>query len=185
MSYFALAALLPVLHVRHVGNGANGPSSTIFCLPIFPQRGCSVGSSTSVAQQCTRSRGPVLSIHLADNRTSRDPTSRRDDRDSRRIRRSRGPSAGICSSRRDGSCRTGPWHSRAVSAPWRLSGLIRHAYVGAGLPDGRQSGPDRQFAGDEIGPARCATCFGIVVGEPHALAARRSRFGVRPDMMPW
>src|SRR5262245_41351487 len=33
------------------GNGGSGPSSTTFCLPIFPQRGISVGSSTSVAQQ--------------------------------------------------------------------------------------------------------------------------------------
>ena len=31
------------------GNGGSGPSSTIFCLPILPQRGCSVGSSVSVA----------------------------------------------------------------------------------------------------------------------------------------
>src|SRR5690242_14365732 len=42
------------------GNGGSGPSSTIFCLPTFPQRGISVGSSTSVAQQCTRLRGPYL-----------------------------------------------------------------------------------------------------------------------------
>src|SRR5262245_45146622 len=43
------------------GYGASGPSSTIFCLPILPQRGCSVGSSVSVAQLCTRLRGPYLS----------------------------------------------------------------------------------------------------------------------------
>ena len=29
-----------VRHVGHVGKGASGPSSTIFCLPILPQRGC-------------------------------------------------------------------------------------------------------------------------------------------------
>src|SRR5262245_30053225 len=43
------------------GNGGSGPSSTTFCLPILPQRGISVGSSVSVAQQCTRLRGPYLS----------------------------------------------------------------------------------------------------------------------------
>src|SRR5215475_4798346 len=42
-------------------NGRSGPSSTIFCLPTLPQRGISVGSSTSVAQECTRLRGPYLS----------------------------------------------------------------------------------------------------------------------------
>src|SRR5262245_53466733 len=42
------------------GNGGSGPSSTIFCLPILPQRGISVASSLSVAQQCTRLRGPYL-----------------------------------------------------------------------------------------------------------------------------
>ena len=42
------------------GNGGSGPSSTIFCLPTLPQRGISVGSSVSVAQQCTRLRGPYL-----------------------------------------------------------------------------------------------------------------------------
>src|SRR5499426_4199914 len=40
------------------GNGGRGPSSTTLCLPTFPQRGTSVGSSLSVAQQCTRLRGP-------------------------------------------------------------------------------------------------------------------------------
>src|SRR6516162_2800175 len=40
------------------GNGGRGPSSTIFCFPILPQRGISVGSSTSVAVQWTRLRGP-------------------------------------------------------------------------------------------------------------------------------
>ena len=43
------------------GNGGSGPSSTIFCLPTLPQRGITVASSVSVAQQCTRLRGPYLS----------------------------------------------------------------------------------------------------------------------------
>src|SRR5262249_18603879 len=38
--------------------GGSPPSSTIFCLPTLPQRGISVGSSASCAQQCTRLRGP-------------------------------------------------------------------------------------------------------------------------------
>ena len=40
------------------GNGGSGPSSSIFCLPTLPQRGISVGSSLSVAQQWIRLRGP-------------------------------------------------------------------------------------------------------------------------------
>src|SRR6266481_1439783 len=42
------------------GNGGSGPSSTIFCLPTLPQRGTTVASSLSVAQVCTRLRGPCV-----------------------------------------------------------------------------------------------------------------------------
>src|SRR5215510_6934947 len=42
------------------GNGGNGPSSTILCLPILPQRGISVGSSLSVAKLWITLRGPYL-----------------------------------------------------------------------------------------------------------------------------
>src|SRR5499427_10493170 len=42
------------------GNGGSGPSSWIFCLPTLPQRGIAVESSVSVAQQCTRLRGPYV-----------------------------------------------------------------------------------------------------------------------------
>src|SRR5215470_8004195 len=41
-------------------NGGRGPSSSIFCLPTFPQRGISVESSLSVAQQCSTLRGPYF-----------------------------------------------------------------------------------------------------------------------------
>ncbi len=34
-----------------------GPVSSIFCLPTRPQRGCSVGSSSSVAQEWITPRG--------------------------------------------------------------------------------------------------------------------------------
>ena len=36
----------------------SGPVSSIFCLPTLPQRGCSVGSSLSVAQEWITPRGP-------------------------------------------------------------------------------------------------------------------------------
>src|SRR5262245_10879211 len=41
-------------------NGGSGPSSTTFCLPTLPHRGCTVESSVLVAKQCTRLRGPYL-----------------------------------------------------------------------------------------------------------------------------
>ena len=41
----------------------SGPVSSIFCLPTRPQRGCSVGSSLSVAQQCRTPRGPNFSLN--------------------------------------------------------------------------------------------------------------------------
>ncbi len=44
-----------------VGWGGSGPSSTILCLPTLPQRGSTVGSSLSVAKQCSTLRGPTLS----------------------------------------------------------------------------------------------------------------------------
>ena len=36
----------------------SGPVSSIFCLPTLPQRGSSVGSSLSVAQEWMTPRGP-------------------------------------------------------------------------------------------------------------------------------
>ena len=36
----------------------SGPVSSIFCLPTLPQRGISVGSSLSVAQEWITPRGP-------------------------------------------------------------------------------------------------------------------------------
>ena len=38
----------------------SGPVSVTLCLPTLPQRGSSVGSSTSVAQECITPRGPNL-----------------------------------------------------------------------------------------------------------------------------
>src|SRR5262245_9110537 len=47
------------------GCGGRGPSSWIFCLPILPQRGISVASSLSVAQQCSTFRGPYFARNAA------------------------------------------------------------------------------------------------------------------------
>ena len=47
-------------------------------------------------------------------------------------------------------------------------GLIRQADVGSGLADSRQSGTQRDFAGDEIRAAGRAARLGVIVGEPHA-----------------
>src|SRR6476620_9462222 len=62
MSYLALrngmSCMLGTLDIS--ANGGSGPSSSTFCLPILPQRGISVLSSMSVAQQWTRLRGPDL-----------------------------------------------------------------------------------------------------------------------------
>ena len=46
-----------------IGCGGSGPSSSIFCLPILPQRGCTVGSSASVAKLWIRLRGPTMSFN--------------------------------------------------------------------------------------------------------------------------
>src|SRR4029450_5704510 len=63
MSYLALrngrSCMFGTVYMS--AHGGSGPSSWIFCLPILPQRGISVASSVSVAQLCTRLRGPYLS----------------------------------------------------------------------------------------------------------------------------
>ena len=48
----------------------------------------------------------------------------------------------------------------------RLGG---QAYRRAGLPDRSHAGADRQHTGDEVRPARRATCLGVVVGKQHPL----------------
>src|SRR5437667_9764635 len=62
MSYLAFTSMSCMLGTLDMsGYGGSGPSSTIFCLPTLPQRFITAGSSVSVAQQCTRLRGPYLS----------------------------------------------------------------------------------------------------------------------------
>src|SRR5215471_19034377 len=62
MSYFAFrngtSCMLGTLDMS--GNGGSGPSSSTFCLPTLPQRGITVESSASCAQQCTKLRGPYV-----------------------------------------------------------------------------------------------------------------------------
>src|SRR5262245_52941183 len=61
MSYLCFSPMGCMLGTLDMsGYGASGPSSTTFCLPTLPQRGITVASSSSVAQQCTRLRGPYL-----------------------------------------------------------------------------------------------------------------------------
>ena len=57
--------------------------------------------------------------------------------------------------------------------------LFRHADRRPRLPDCRQTGADRDLAGDEVGASRRAARLGVVVGEARALGRKRSRFGVR------
>ena len=41
----------------------SGPVSSIFCLPTLPKRGSTVGSSVSVAKQCSTPRGPNFALN--------------------------------------------------------------------------------------------------------------------------
>ena len=54
----------------------SGPVSSIFCLPTRPQRGFSVGSSVSVAQQCITPRGPNVLAKLGKSSDSGSRASR-------------------------------------------------------------------------------------------------------------
>ena len=42
--------------------GQSSPASSIFCFPTLPQRGCTVASSTLVAQLWTMLRGPTVAL---------------------------------------------------------------------------------------------------------------------------
>ena len=48
-------------------------------------------------------------------------------------------------------------------------GLIGYPDVCAGLANRRQSGADRQLAGDEVGTPGCAARLGVIIGEHHTL----------------
>ena len=52
----------------------------------------------------------------------------------------------------------------------KRAGLGREADVRARLADGGQARAQWNLAGDEVRATRRAACFGVVVGEPHALA---------------
>ena len=114
------AAFLPVLHVLHVRErrqaGLHRRSSACRSCPSAAARSGRPCRSPSNAPGCA---GRSCRSSPGDNRTSRGPTWRRGGTGSRRIRRSRAPSAGTCSGRRGGSCRTGRWHSPAPSGRWR------------------------------------------------------------------
>jgi hypothetical protein len=57
-------------------------------------------------------------------------------------------------------------HLEPFSNRYRLVGKTQWR---ASLSDRCQPGPDRQFAGDEVGTPCRATCLGIIVGEAHPL----------------
>ena len=174
MSYLAFGG--PVVHVRHVrpcpGTARSGPSSTIFCLPTLPQRGISVASSVSVAQQWTRLRGPYLSqIGLVDR--ERIPVRVRHRVEVVQVaeefveavqrRQELVQVAEVVLAELAGRV------ALRLERGGERAGLGRHADIGAGLADGRQAGAQRDLAGDEVRPARRATRLGVVVGEQHAL----------------
>ena len=58
--------------------------------------------------------------------------------------------------------------------------LLREADVRTGLTDCRETGAHRKFAGDEIGAAGGAACFGVVVGKPHAFGRKSVEIGRLP-----
>ena len=113
-----LEALLPVLHVRHVGEGRQ----RAFVLDLlFPDHTPARHHGGVIRVSCP-AMGQIARAGLVDPvlriiEPVRDRTWRRGDRDSRRIRRSRVRTADICSGRRGGSCRTGRFHSPAASEP--------------------------------------------------------------------
>ena len=58
--------------------------------------------------------------------------------------------------------------------------LVGNAQRRARLSDRRQSGPDRQFAGNEVCAPRRAACLGVIVGEAHSLVGQSVKIGSPP-----
>ena len=148
------------------------------CLPILPQRGCSVGSS--------RSRGPGMH-HVA-----------RADHVLQRLR--------VVPVRRVlhrvqvvevAEELVEAVHGRQepvqvaemvlAELPGRIAHRLEHLRDGdrlvgnaerrPGLADRRQAGPDRQLAGDEVRAACRAARLGVIVGEAHALVGQPVEIG--------
>ena len=147
------------------------PASSIFCLPILPQRG-SHGRVVLVGRPAVDhvARADLVLERPAGSSDAPGPPSRRGGRGSRRTRRSRA---------RVGRNSLQVAEVVLAELPGRVAHrlerrgdgrrLRRHADRRAGLADGRQAGADRQLAGDEVGAARRAARLGVVVGEAHAL----------------
>ena len=58
------------------------------------------------------------------------------------------------------------------------------AGLGPGLTDSGHACSDRQFAGDEGGPACRAARLGVVISQQHAFGGDLVEMGVRPALMP-
>ena len=97
----------------------SGPVSSIRCFPTRPNAAPrSRRPRPSPTSGCTP-RGPKRSLNSGKSRPAGSPAApapprRSGGRGCRRTRRSRARSAGTCSGRRGGSCRTGRWRSRAA-----------------------------------------------------------------------
>ena len=149
--------------------GQSSPASSIFCLPIAPQRGCTVESSALVAHECTMLRAPTVGLQRL--RVSRmamvfhrvevievaeelvEAVHRRQELvQVAQVVLAELPGGVAHRLQRGGDRRR----------------LRRHADRRARLADRREAGADRQLAGDEVGAARGAARFGVVVGEAHA-----------------
>ena len=61
----SMSSMLTLAAGSMPGCGGSGPASVIFCLPTRPQRGSSVGSSTSVATLWMMLRGPNLAWNFS------------------------------------------------------------------------------------------------------------------------
>ena len=146
------------------------PRRRSVCLPTLPQRGSTVGSSRSVAKQCSRLRGPTWSLSVLRIVGV--------ERVFHRVE-----VIEVAPELVEAVHRRQVFVAVAEVVLAELAGRIahrlerggngrrlgRHADGGARLADGRQAGADRQLTGDEVRAAGRATRLGVVVGEAHAL----------------
>ncbi len=145
------------------------PASSIFCLPILPQRGITVASSVSVAQEWTMLRGPtdvqqVLRIvgmrrifHRVQVIEVAEEFIEAVDGGQELIE-----IAEVVLAELAGGV------ALRFERGGNRAGLRRNADLGARLADRGHAGADGQLARDEVRAPRRATRFGVVVGEEHA-----------------
>src|SRR5262245_47570159 len=165
MSYFGLrngrSCILCTFDI--FGNGGSGPSSMILCLPTLPHRGITVLIIRFGGKAVDEVARPVL-VEVLFVHGERMPVRVR--HSVQVVQVSKVLVEAVYGWQKLVQVTEVVLAKLARDIALRFQGggerhsLCRDTDVGTGLTDGRQPGADGQLTGDEVCPARRATCFG-------------------------